>query len=100
MPLHIRKFDPEIEDWRGYIEQVEQYLVAHDLNGYAKELTKCALFFLSGVGSTTHITLKSLLAPAKPADEMFHVIVSTLTKHYSQPPSEVVHLLHESSPTG
>ena len=67
MPLRIREFDPEKEDWRDYIEQVEQYFVAHDLNGDAKEPTKRALF-LSGVGSTTYVTLKSLLVPAKPAD--------------------------------
>ena len=89
MPLRIREFDPEKEDWRDYIEQVEQYFVAHDLNEDAKEPTKRALF-LSGVGSTTYVTLKSLLAPAKPADKTFDVIVSTLTKHYSPPPSEVV----------
>ena len=89
MPLRIREFDPEKEDWRDYIEQVEQYFVAHDLNGDAKEPTKRALF-LSGVGSTTYVTLKSLLAPAKPADKTFDEIVSTLTKHYSPPPSEVV----------
>ena len=44
MPLRIREFDPEKEDWRDYIEQVEQYFVAHDLNEDAKEPTKRALF--------------------------------------------------------
>ena len=89
MPLCIREFDPEKEDWRDYFEQVEQYFVAHALNGDAKEPTKHTLF-LSRVGSTTYATPKSLLAPAKPADKMFAVIISTLTKHYSPPPSEVV----------
>ena len=28
-PLHIKEFDPEKEDWRDYIEQVEQYFIAH-----------------------------------------------------------------------
>ena len=46
--------------------------------------------FLSGVGSSTYVTLKSLLAPAKPADKKFEEIVETVTKHYSPPPSEVV----------
>ena len=36
------------------------------------------------------MTLKSLLAPVKPADKMFDEIVVALTKHYSLPPSEVV----------
>ena len=95
MPLRIREFDPEKEDWRDNIEQVEQYFVAHDLNGNAREPTKHALF-LSGVRSTTYITLKSLLAPAKPADKTFDVIVSTLTKHYSPPPLEVMQSYHFS----
>ena len=89
MLLRIREFDPEKEDWQDYIEQVEWYFVAHDLNEDAKEPTKCAVF-LPGVGSTTYASLKSLLAPAKPADKTFDVIVSTLMKHYSPPPSEVV----------
>ena len=49
-----------------------------------------SVLFLSGVGSTTYVTLKSLFTPAKPADKTFNVIVSTFTKHYSLPPSEVV----------
>ena len=101
MPLCIREFDPEKEDWRDYFEQVEQYFVAHALNGDAKEPTKHTLF-LSRVGSTTYATPKSLLAPAKPADKMFAVIISTLTKHYSPPPSEVVqsYRFFTSQPTG
>ena len=83
------KFDPEKEDWRYYIEQVEQYFIAHDLSAAEKELTKRALF-LSGVGSSTYVTLKSLLAPTKPGDKKFDEIVAVLTKHYSPPPSEVV----------
>ena len=36
------------------------------------------------------MTLKSLLAPTKPADKKLDKIVAILTKHYSPPPSEVV----------
>ena len=89
MPLRIKEFDPEKEDWRDYIEQVEQYFIAHSLKGDDKEPTRRALF-LSGVGSSTYVTLKSLLAPTKPADKKFEEIVSVLTKYYSPPPSEVV----------
>ena len=89
MPLHIKEFNSEKEDWRDYVEQVEQYFVAHELTGDAKEPTKRALF-LSGVGSSTYVTLKSLLAPVKPADKKFDEIVAVLTKHFSPPPSEVV----------
>ena len=89
MPLQIKEFDPEKEDWRDYIEQVEQYFIAHGLSGKEKEPTRRALF-LSGVGSSTYVTLKSLLAPVKPADKKFDEIVAVLTKHYSPPPSEVV----------
>ena len=101
MPLHIKEFDPE-KDWRDYIEQVEQYFIAHDLSAKEKEPTKRALF-LSGVGSSTYMTLKSLLAPTKPADKKFNEIVALLTKHYSPLPSEVVQsylFFLESTPTG
>ena len=97
MPLRIREFDPEKEDWRDYIEQVEQYFVAHDLNGDAKEPTKRALF-LSGVGSTTYVTLKSLLAPAKPADKTFDEIVALQPATFGG--RTELPLLHESPPTG
>ena len=89
MPLHIKEFDSEKEDWRDYIEQVEQYFIAHGLSGEDKETTRRALL-LSGVGSSTYVTLISLLAPVKPADKTFEEIVSILTKHYSPPPSVVV----------
>ena len=89
MPLHIKEFDSEKEDWRDYIEQVEQYFIAHGLSGEDKVTSRRALL-LSGVGSSTYVTLKSLLAPVKPADKTFEEIVSILTKHYSPPPSVVV----------
>ena len=89
MPLRIKEFDPEKEDWRDYVEQIEQYFIAHDLSGDGKESTRRALF-LSGVGSSTYVTLKSLLAPEKPADKSFKDIIAVLTKHFSPPPSEVV----------
>ena len=89
MPLQIKEFDASKEDWRDYIEQVEQYFIAHGLDGEDKEPTRRSLF-LSGVGSTTYRTLKSLLAPVKPASKSFSECVEVLTKHYSPPPSEVV----------
>ena len=89
MPLHIKEFDSEKKDWQDYIEQVEQYFIAHGLSGDDKETTRRALL-LSGVGSSTYMTLKSLLAQVKPADKTFEEIVSILAKHYISPPSEVV----------
>ena len=58
-----------------------------------KEPTRRALL-LSGVRSST---LKSQLAPVKPADKKFDEIVAVLTKHYSRP--ELSFLL-ESTPVG
>ena len=72
MPLRInlKEFNPEKEDWRDYIDQVGQYFIAHGLNGADKEPTRHALF-LSGIGSSMYVILKSLLVPAKPVDKKF-----------------------------
>ena len=93
MPLQIKEFNASKEDWRDYIEQVEQYIKAHGLDGDDKEPTRHSLF-LSGVGSSTYRKLKSLLAPIKPAEKTFAEAVDVLTKHYSLPPSEVVQSYH------
>ena len=81
--------DASKEDWRDYIEQVEQYFKAHGLDGNYKEPTRRSLF-LPGIGSSTYQMLKSLLAPVKPAKKTLAESVDVLTKHYSQSPSELV----------
>ena len=40
MPLRIKEFDTEKEDWRDYVEQVGQYFIAHGLNSAEKEPTR------------------------------------------------------------
>ena len=97
MPLKIREFDLEKKDWRDYIEQVGQYFIAHGLNSADKEPTGRALF-LSGVGSLTYVTLKSLLAPAKPDDKKFEEIVEILQSASLGGRSELP-ILQESPPT-
>jgi len=77
MPLQIRAFDSSKEDWRDYIEEIEQYFIAHGLDGDDKEPTRHSLF-LSNVGSSTYWTLKRLLAPVKPASKTFAESVDVL----------------------
>ena len=86
---YTNEFDASKEDWRDCIEQVEQYFKAHGLDGDDKEPTRRSLF-LSGIGSSTYRTLKSLLAPVKPAEKTLAESVDMLTKHYSPSPSEIV----------
>ena len=85
----IDQFDLGQEEWPQYVERLGQFLEANEITGEAKADKRRATF-LSVIGPTPYKLLRSLLAPAKPSEKTFEVLVATLTQHYSPPPSEVM----------
>ena len=61
------------ENWETYVERVEQFFSANDIDDDHKVPT-----LLSLIGGKTYTLLRDLLAPEKPASKSFQQIVTTL----------------------
>lgn len=77
----IEEFDSANEDWESYIERVELYFTANDVEDEKKVATLISL-----MGAKTYHLLRNLLAPLKPATQTFDYIVDTLKSHLSPKP--------------
>ena len=85
----IESYDSAQEEWPQYVERLEQFFVANEITGEAKAEKRRATF-LSVVGCSSYTLLRSLIAPAKPAEKTFEQLVEVLEKHYSPKPTEVM----------
>ena len=80
----IDVFDETQESLETYVERVQHFFAANDVDDEHKVPT-----LLSLIGSKTYSLLKDLLLPEKPADKNFEEIVSTLQKHLNPKPLEI-----------
>ena len=80
----IDVFDETLESWETYVERVQHFFAANDVDEDHKVPT-----LLSLIGSKTYSLLKDLLLPEKSADKTFDEIVSTLQKHLNPTPLEI-----------
>ena len=80
----IESFDATKENWETYVERVEQFFLANDIDDDHKVPT-----LLSLIGGKTYTLLRDLLAPEKPATKSFQQIVTTLQEHLSPKPLEI-----------
>ena len=79
----IKDFDPEVDRIVPYLERVQLYLLANQVEAESKVPA-----FLSIIGGRAYGVLRDLLAPALPQDTSLERLVATLKKHYE--PSKVV----------
>ena len=82
----IGEFKESEESWTQYIEWLEQYFLANEVEDAGKQRA----ILLSVCGSKTYALARDLLQPAKPAETTFKKIVDTHEKHFSPKPSEIV----------
>ncbi|CAB4043692.1 Hypothetical predicted protein [Paramuricea clavata] len=80
----IDVFDETQESWETYVERVQHFFAANDVDDNHQVPT-----LLSLIGCKTYSLLKDLLLPEKPADKNFDEIVSTLQKHLNPKPLEI-----------
>ena len=69
----IESFDEAQEKWETYVERVEQFFLANNIDDHHKVPT-----LLSLIGGKTYALLRDLLTPEKPATKSFQEIVTTL----------------------
>nr|XP_055076811.1 uncharacterized protein K02A2.6-like [Misgurnus anguillicaudatus] len=77
----IDPFDSGTDDWTMYCEQIEQYFKANSIDD-----DKRVSVLLSAIGSKAYALLRSLTAPAKPADLSFDNIVKVMQEHLAPKP--------------
>ena len=82
----IYPFNPSQDDWPLYVERLGHVFVA---NGITEE-TKRQAVFLSVIGPSYYKLLSSLLAPDKPGDKEYNILVDKLSEHFTPAPSEIV----------
>ena len=97
---NIETFNGKREDFVQYIERVEQFFLANDLeviepkddNGAAvtKRNNKRKDILLILIGADTYSLLRNLFSPDKPADKTYAEIVKTLTDYFQPKPSATV----------
>ena len=82
MPIgKIDAFDEANDDWNAYVERMEQYFIANEI-----DKDKQVAVMLSLMGNKTYGLLRNLAASAKPSTLSFKTIVDTLQKHLSPKP--------------
>jgi len=78
---NIGTFNPDIEHWATYKERLEQFLAANDVAA-----DKHVAVLLIVIGGKAYELLRSLTAPAKPADKTFDELCQTLDRHLAPKP--------------
>ena len=73
------------ENWESYIDRLECYFEANDITDIRKKRS----VLLSACGKEAFALLRNLLAPAKPRDTAFDVIVKTMADHLNPQPAEI-----------
>ena len=82
----ITEFSGNSDDWEAYIEQLENYFVANDIDSAAKKRA----ILLSSCGTAAYKTIRSILAPQKPTEVEYAELVKQVKQHYVPKPSEII----------
>lgn len=83
----LKDFDLEGgEDWGQYIERMEHYFVANDID----DADKKKAILLTACGGATYKLMCDLLAPAKPGEKTFDELKAAVLNHLRPKPSEIV----------
>ena len=82
----VGEFQAAQEDWLAYVERLQQYFTANDVDSADKQRA----ILLSSVGASTYRLIRNLLAPAKPTERTFKEIVDAVQAHHQPKPSVIV----------
>lgn len=88
MAVHgqLYPFDSAVEDWKTFIERAELYFAA---NGVSDDGKKRGIL-LSSCGVKTFTTIKSIVAPKKPAEVPYKDLEKIIGSHYNPKPKQSV----------
>lgn len=99
----VGEFRPERETFCSYVERMDMFFMEKNIveeQGEGNEEANLAVqkrkraIFLIEIVPKAYSTLSNLLAPAKPRDTPFAVILEALEKHYNPAPLEIAESFH------
>ena len=75
-------FDSAHEDWDSYVERLQLYCTANDI----EDAEKRRAILLSTCGASTYRTIKNVLSPRAPTDVSFNDFVKEMSAHLQPRP--------------
>ena len=78
------------ETWTSYVERLEQYFAANDIDTSDGTATKRRAILLSSVGSTTFTLIRSLVSPKAVNEVSYEDIVKKVKEHFNPKPSKIM----------
>ena len=82
----VAAFDPSQDDWGEYVERLQHYFTANDIDSEDKRRA----ILLNAVGSSTYRLIRTLVSPDKVTDVSFTNIVGKAKAHFNPKPSPFV----------
>ena len=82
----VGQFSGIAEEWPSYVERLQFYFAANDVDGDRKKRA----ILLSCCGSATYSLIRSLVAPSKPDEVSLQAIIDKVNAHYNPRPSAIV----------
>ena len=82
----VNEFDPLVHNWEEYVEQLEQFFLANDIEDEGKKRA----VLLSSCGSKSYSLFKNLTAPDQPKDKAFEVLKTLMKDHVNPTPSIIM----------
>lgn len=86
----IEEFDRDCDTWELYIERLNFYFEANQIEGEGDGLKLRRAILLSSVGKKTQKLICDLLAPEKPGDKSYPELCTMVKDHFNPKPSESV----------
>ena len=78
----VERFDINSDNWLEYVERVEQYFIANEIEAEAKKKG----ILLTVIGGEAYTLLRSLTEPHSPSQKTYQQIVDILKNHLNPKP--------------
>ena len=82
----INAFNSSQEDWTAYMEQIEQYFAAKDVDNATKRHT----ILLTASGVVMYKLVRGLVAPDNPSDRSYTELIELVKGHYNPMPLAIM----------
>ena len=82
----VGEFNETKESWEAYVERLELYFVANDID----QAEKKRAVFLTVCGPATYKLVRNLVAPKKPAEVSYAELVALVKEHLTPAPTVTV----------
>ena len=73
----LEPFNLQVDNWVMYTKRTKRFFTAKGITNNAKKVT----VLLTVIGGKAYVLLRNLLAPAKPAEKSFNVLVKIMKDH-------------------